>query len=136
MAAPSGGSGHGEPVRTGVSAGPAAGKGWRQPGAVLNSWCPTHPPRTPALPPVRPSRPPWSRPPMRTLRPLLAAAVLALPAVARADELLPADRPIPAAIDHYIDALLKQDGVTPARQADDATLVRRLTLDLVGRIPT
>src|SRR5205823_14599810 len=26
--------------------------------------------------------------------------------------------------------------ITPAAQADDATLVRRLTLDLVGRIPT
>jgi hypothetical protein len=73
---------------------------------------------------------------MRTLRPLLAAAVLALPGAARADDLLPADRPIPAVIDHHIDALLKADGITPAPPADDATLVRRLTLDLVGRIPT
>ena len=73
---------------------------------------------------------------MRTLRPLLAAAVLALPAAARADELLPTDRPVPAVIDHYVGALLKQDGIIPASQADDATLVRRLTLDLVGRIPT
>src|SRR5688572_10968846 len=73
---------------------------------------------------------------MRTLRPLLAAAVLVLPAAARADDLLPPDRPIPAVIDHYVDALLKADGIAPAPPADDATLVRRLTLDLVGRIPT
>src|SRR5436309_15928179 len=73
---------------------------------------------------------------MRTLRPLLAAAVLALPAAARGDDLLPPDRPMPAVIDHYVDALLKADGVTAAPPADDATLVRRLTLDLVGRIPT
>lgn len=54
----------------------------------------------------------------------------------RAADLLPADRPIADAIDHYVDAKLKADGVTPALQADDATLVRRLTLDLAGRIPT
>src|SRR5947208_3103487 len=73
---------------------------------------------------------------MRTLRPLLAAALLGLPAAARADDLLAPDRPIPAVIDHYVDALLKADGVLPAPAADDATLVRRLTLALIGRIPT
>ena len=74
---------------------------------------------------------------MRTLRPLLATlAVLCAAPVARADELLPADRPVETAIDHYIGALLKLDEITPAPRADDATLVRRLTLDLVGRIPT
>src|SRR5262249_23123011 len=31
---------------------------------------------------------------------------------------------------------LKEAGITPAPQADDATLVRRITLDLVGRIPS
>src|SRR5262249_16006469 len=39
-------------------------------------------------------------------------------------------------IDRYIDAAIAEAGVTPAVQADDATLVRRLTLDLIGRIPT
>jgi hypothetical protein len=39
-------------------------------------------------------------------------------------------------IDHYIDAAIAEAGVTPAGQAEDATLIRRLTLDLVGRIPT
>jgi hypothetical protein len=72
---------------------------------------------------------------MWTLRPLLAAlaALVAAPA-ARADE-PPADRPVEQVIDNFVDALLAADGVTPAPPADDATLVRRLTLDLVGRIP-
>lgn len=43
---------------------------------------------------------------------------------------------MPGVIDHYIDAKLKTAGVSPAPQADDTTLVRRLTLDLAGRIPT
>jgi hypothetical protein len=51
-------------------------------------------------------------------------------------DLLPPDKPIPEVVDHYIDAALKEAGIAPAPQADDATLVRRLTLDLVGRIPT
>jgi hypothetical protein len=54
----------------------------------------------------------------------------------RAGELLPASKPIEEAIDHYIDARLSADGIAPAGQADDATLIRRLTLDLCGRIPT
>src|SRR5687768_12028046 len=73
---------------------------------------------------------------MRTLRPLLVCVAACVAPSARADELLPADRPIESVVDHYIDARLTRDGVTPAPQADDATLVRRLTLDLVGRIPT
>ena len=55
---------------------------------------------------------------------------------APAAELLPADQPIPVAIDHYVDAKLERSGVAPAPPADDYTLIRRLTLDLVGRIPT
>lgn len=47
-----------------------------------------------------------------------------------------ADSRLEQRIDSHIDAKLKADDVTPATQADDFTLVRRLTLDLVGRIPT
>jgi hypothetical protein len=70
----------------------------------------------------------------RLLLPALAALVLAGPAWA--DDLLPANRPIPEAIDHYIDARLADEKVKPAGPAADAALLRRLTLDLVGRIPT
>lgn len=58
------------------------------------------------------------------------AIALALPALAVAAD------PLEAVIDRHIDAKLKADGIPPAPQADDYTLVRRLTLDLVGRIPT
>src|SRR5262249_5840672 len=55
---------------------------------------------------------------------------------AAAEELLPPGPPVEEAVDHYLDAALQQDGVKPAPQADDANLLRRLMLDLVGRIPT
>jgi hypothetical protein len=75
---------------------------------------------------------------MRTLHWSLAvtAALTAGGTRVTADELLPPDRPIEQAADHYLDAQLKEDGVPAAGQADDANLIRRLTLDLVGRIPT
>ncbi|MBL8867501.1 MAG: DUF1549 domain-containing protein, partial [Planctomycetia bacterium] len=47
-----------------------------------------------------------------------------------------AERPLESLIDQRIDAKLAADKITPAGTADDATLIRRLTLDLVGRIPT
>ncbi len=50
--------------------------------------------------------------------------------------LLPANRPIEAVIDHYINLKLKGANVTPAPLANDPTILRRVTLDLVGRIPT
>ncbi len=53
-----------------------------------------------------------------------------------AGDLPPADRPIEAIVDAEIDSVLAAETVTPARAADDATMVRRLTLDLIGRIPT
>ena len=74
---------------------------------------------------------------MRILR--LTIAVFGLFAIAgplHAADLLPPDRPIEQAVDHYVDALIKRDNITPAPLADDATVIRRLTLDLVGRIPT
>ncbi|HXD85329.1 MAG TPA: DUF1549 domain-containing protein, partial [Urbifossiella sp.] len=49
---------------------------------------------------------------------------------------LPANLPVESAIDRSVDAAIAAANVTPAPQADDAALIRRLTLDLVGRIPT
>src|SRR5262249_38030483 len=66
----------------------------------------------------------------------LALAFLTFAAAARADGLLPPDRPVPEVVDFYIDAQLKEDNLAPAPPAGDANLVRRLTLDLAGRIPT
>src|SRR5262249_26287095 len=49
----------------------------------------------------------------------------------------PAPAPaIEAVVDRFLDERLREDGVTPAPAADDATILRRLTLDLAGRIPT
>src|SRR3954453_4508923 len=75
---------------------------------------------------------------MRTPRLLSPAFALLLAAAcpSLADELLPSGKPIEEVVDHYLEARLRQEGVTPAPQAEDANLVRRLTLDLAGRIPT
>lgn len=51
-------------------------------------------------------------------------------------DLIPANRSIEQAVDHYMDAKLKNEKVTPAPAADDAAILRRLTLDLNGRVPT
>jgi hypothetical protein len=75
---------------------------------------------------------------MRKLRPAIAFGTLLLaviPATWAAD-LLPADRPIGEAIDQYLEQALRKESVKPAPAADDATILRRLTLDLAGRIPT
>jgi hypothetical protein len=74
---------------------------------------------------------------MRKLRlPLPALAALLLAGAANAADPLGPDKPINEAVDHYIDAKLAEQKVQPAGQADDSSLLRRLTLDLVGRIPT
>ncbi|MBN9117861.1 MAG: DUF1549 domain-containing protein [Planctomycetes bacterium] len=71
------------------------------------------------------------------LRLLLTAAVCVLaPRAVGAVELPSASAPVEKVIDQLIDAAIADAGVTPAAQADDATIIRRLTLDLVGRIPT
>jgi hypothetical protein len=69
---------------------------------------------------------------------LFAAASLTSPSQLQADELdlLPADRPVEEVIDFYIDRQLQAKGITPTPQADDSALLRRMTLDIVGRIPT
>lgn len=64
----------------------------------------------------------------------LAGFLFCSPALS--DELLPADRDMAAAIDHYVTAKLEQAGMKPVSLASDANLLRRTTLDLVGRIPT
>jgi hypothetical protein len=66
---------------------------------------------------------------------VLAACLIAMPT--RADEpLLPADRSIVDVVDHYLDQKLQKANVQPAPAADELTVVRRLYLDLAGRIPT
>lgn len=61
---------------------------------------------------------------------------LLIAGAATAAELLPAGESVERAIDHYIDARLTVENVSPAAQADDANLLRRTMLDLAGRIPT
>jgi len=51
-------------------------------------------------------------------------------------DLLPADRSIAEAVDHYVGEKLKSAQIAPAPPASEATLVRRATLDLAGRIPS
>lgn len=71
------------------------------------------------------------------LRLLLATvAIVCAAPFAPAAEVPPAGAPVEKAIDQLIDAAIAEAGATPAAQADDATIIRRLTLDLVGRIPT
>jgi hypothetical protein len=53
-----------------------------------------------------------------------------------AADLLPADQSPQAVIDYYVSAKIAAAGVTAAAAADDATFLRRLTLDLAGRTPT
>lgn len=72
------------------------------------------------------------------MRPFGKAFVLVIAcatSVFGADQQAP-NRPVPDVIDHYIDAKIRDLGIEPAGPADDATLIRRLMLDLVGRIPT
>src|SRR4051794_40576914 len=74
---------------------------------------------------------------LRMLRSSVPVVVMLwLGSTAGAGDLLPAEYSIEQAVDHYLDAGLKEAGVSPAAAADDAELVRRLMLDLVGRIPT
>jgi len=67
---------------------------------------------------------------------LFFSCLLLSPYVIQAADLLPAETPIPEAIDHYVRLRLQQEQIKPAKQATDSTLLRRLTLDLAGRIPT
>src|SRR5262249_21322939 len=66
----------------------------------------------------------------------ITACAFAWTAAAHPDDLLTPSTPLEQAIDHYTDAGLKSAEVKAAPQADDANPLRRLTLDLNGRIPT
>jgi hypothetical protein len=66
---------------------------------------------------------------------LCFGSAAALPS-AVAGELLPPERPIAEVVDHYVDAKLAAENIAASPPTEDATLVRRLTLDLAGRIPT
>lgn len=59
---------------------------------------------------------------------------MALPLTA--EELLPPDKSIAEVIDHYVSERLAAEAITPAPQIGDAAFLRRVTLDLAGRIPT
>ena len=56
--------------------------------------------------------------------------------VVQAEALLGTEASIAEVVDHYVGAKLESAGVTPVDVAVPATLVRRITLDLVGRPPT
>lgn len=74
--------------------------------------------------------------PLYRIRVAIYLAALFTPLAAWGGELLPPERAIHEAIDHYIDLRIQTAGVSPAPQADDGTLVRRTTLDLAGRPAT
>src|SRR5690349_16230806 len=76
---------------------------------------------------------------IRTLAPATILLFASLPAPAADDQargLLPLDVAVERAVDHYVEAALAAAKVRPVSPAEDAALLRRLTLDLVGRIPT
>ena len=52
------------------------------------------------------------------------------------NKILSAKEPIERAVDHYVNAKLKADQVSPVAAADEYTFIRRVTLDLAGRTPT
>ncbi len=66
---------------------------------------------------------------------LLAAILILGPSAHGGDPRSPGS-PMEEVVDSYIDEGLSKAGVHAASEADDATIVRRITLDLVGRIPT
>ena len=52
------------------------------------------------------------------------------------NKILPSKELIERAVDHYVDAKLNADQVSPMAAADEYTFIRRITLDLAGRTPT
>lgn len=66
----------------------------------------------------------------------VSIVVLVIASALRADEPLPRGLSVAEAIDRAVDLPLPEQGITPAPRAGDEVLVRRLMLDLAGRIPT
>lgn len=60
---------------------------------------------------------------------------LVLSASLSAAEPLATDATIPEAVDHFVGLQLRAEGIEPAPRADDAVILRRTMLDLVGRPP-
>src|SRR6185503_5308040 len=52
------------------------------------------------------------------------------------EKLRPAGKPVAEVVDYYVAAKLKDAKVRPVSAANDANFIRRVTLDLAGRIPT
>jgi hypothetical protein len=74
---------------------------------------------------------------MRFNRLILSLLALILgPSLLQAEELLPRTLPLEQVVDRYVEERLKEEGIQPVPQASDSNFIRRLTLDLVGRIPT
>lgn len=74
---------------------------------------------------------------LRNLTTCLLLVLGASVAVAQPNEKrLPKNLTIEKAVDLSMAAKLKAEGITPAAPADDAAILRRLTLDLNGRVPT
>jgi hypothetical protein len=69
---------------------------------------------------------------MRASGSITAGLMLLLAAAASAGD----SRDLTAKIDHHIEAAWKANGAMPAARADDAEFLRRIYLDLAGRIPT
>lgn len=70
---------------------------------------------------------------MKLLRFAMAALLAAGPAFG--NDLLSPTKPIAEVVDYYLDAALNEQTIKPAGPAVDATILRRLTLDLAGRVP-
>jgi hypothetical protein len=66
----------------------------------------------------------------------LSAVGLSVWAETSDEEQVGLERPVAEIVDHYVDLRLARESVHATKEADDATLVRRITLDLVGRVPT
>jgi hypothetical protein len=56
--------------------------------------------------------------------------------VSAEEELLSPDLTIAEVVDHYLNRKLEEEQIEPAEPATDEIFLRRLTLDLAGRIPT
>ena len=67
---------------------------------------------------------------------LLVSLIPALLNGQEEDAVLSPDRSIAEVVDFYLDRNLEELALSSARQATDSALLRRTTLDLVGRIPT